>query len=71
MKKRAILVGLFMILTGCSRLSPGELPEPALVLENLGPAPELANETWINTDQPLHLADLRGQVVLLDMWTFG
>ncbi len=35
------------------------------------PAPELQNEVWLNTDQPLRLADLRGQVVLLDMWTFG
>jgi cell division septation protein DedD len=39
-------------------------------LENLGPAPELNNEVWLNSE-PLKLADLRGQVVLLDMWTFG
>ena len=42
-----------------------------LKLDDLGPAPELENETWLNTDQPLRLADLRGKVVLLDMWTFG
>jgi hypothetical protein len=40
-------------------------------LPNLGAAPELTNETWLNTDVPLRLADLRGKVVLLDMWTFG
>jgi hypothetical protein len=40
-------------------------------LPNYGPAPELTNDTWLNTDQPLRLADLRGKVVLLDMWTFG
>jgi hypothetical protein len=40
-------------------------------LENLGPAPELVNETWLNTEQPLRLADLAGKVVLLEMWTFG
>ena len=40
-------------------------------LPNLGSAPELTNEVWLNTDHPLHLADLRGKVVLIDMWTFG
>src|SRR5690349_1069260 len=33
-------------------------------------APELNNETWLNTDQPLKLADLRGKVVGVEMWTF-
>jgi len=52
------------------------LPEVALparfpALPDLGPAPELTNEVWINTDQPLRLADLGGKVVLVDMWTFG
>lgn len=42
-----------------------------LHLENYGLAPELTNQIWLNTDQPLHLENLRGQVVLLDMWTFG
>jgi hypothetical protein len=40
-------------------------------LKNYGPAPELENEVWLNTDGPLRLANLRGKVVLLDMWTFG
>ena len=40
-------------------------------LENFGPAPELNNELWLNTDHALRLADLQGKVVLLDMWTFG
>ena len=39
-------------------------------LADLGEAPELRNEVWLNTDAPLRLADLRGQVVLLEMWTF-
>ena len=37
----------------------------------LGNAPELSNETWLNTDEPLRLANLKGKVVLLEMWTFG
>jgi hypothetical protein len=37
----------------------------------LGPAPELTNEVWLNVDAPLQLADLRGKVVALEMWTFG
>jgi len=40
-------------------------------LPDLGAAPELNNEVWLNTDRPVRLADARGKVVLLDMWTFG
>jgi thiol-disulfide isomerase/thioredoxin len=39
-------------------------------LPDKGPAPELQNTVWINSPQPLRLTNLRGQVVLLDMWTF-
>lgn len=38
---------------------------------DLGVAPELSGEVWLNSDAPLRLAGLRGQVVLVDMWTFG
>ncbi|MCK6539110.1 MAG: hypothetical protein L6Q26_03540 [Anaerolineales bacterium] len=40
-------------------------------LPDLGPAPELNNDTWLNVPSPLRIADLRGKVVLLEMWTFG
>jgi len=40
-------------------------------LPDLGPAPELTNATWLNVDAPLRLADLRGKVVIVEMWTFG
>ncbi|WP_414549177.1 thioredoxin-like domain-containing protein [Anabaena sp. CCY 0017] len=34
-------------------------------------APELPqNYTWLNTDQPLSLKELRGRVVILDFWTY-
>ncbi len=51
-----------------------DLPAPEEVsveLPNLGPAPELENDIWLNTEAPLRLSDLRGKVVLLEMWTFG
>ena len=54
---------------------PGEpvevRPEADVPLEDLGPAPEFAGITdWINSE-PLSLAALRGQVVLVHFWTFG
>jgi thiol-disulfide isomerase/thioredoxin len=51
----------------------GPTPEQQALLATLangGPAPELTNETWFNAD-PLRLADLRGQVVMVEFWTFG
>ncbi|MEO0561328.1 MAG: redoxin domain-containing protein [Chloroflexota bacterium] len=39
-------------------------------LRNRGPAPELQNNVFLNTETPLRLADLRGSVVLLEFWTF-
>ena len=47
-------------------------PMPATAsLLDLGPAPELTNDVWLNVDAPLRLTDLRGKVVAIDMWTFG
>ncbi len=54
------------------------LPDPiaenlpaSVPLEDLGPAPELAGiSDWINAE-PLTLASLRGEVVLVHFWTFG
>lgn len=82
MKKPLAALILVLALAGCTGSLPesdpsGPCPENAtedfepLSLKDLGAAPELYNETWLNTEQPLRLADLRGKVVLLDMWTFG
>lgn len=50
---------------------PTATATPTLVLPDLGPAPDITNEVWLNTDQPLNLAALRGRVVLVEFWTFG
>lgn len=71
--KRSLL-GLLLLLTACAPASNSyELVAPAVSasLPDLGPAPELTNDTWLNVDGPLRLADLRGKVVAIDMWTFG
>ena len=51
-------------------IKPAALPDFRANLPDLGEAPELQNTVWLNTDRPLRLAELRGKVVLLDMWTF-
>jgi thiol-disulfide isomerase/thioredoxin len=33
-------------------------------------APEISNETWLNS-APLHFSDLKGNVVMVEFWTFG
>lgn len=50
--------------------SPTNTPKPVYVLPDLGSAPDITNETWINAD-PHTLEDLRGKVVLVEFWTFG
>jgi thiol-disulfide isomerase/thioredoxin len=74
--KRVILGLLALFLFGCIPVQENlQKMQPALTnpssLPDLGPAPEWKNETWLNVDAPLRLADLRGKVVLLEMWTFG
>ena len=80
--KKLVLFSLVLFLVGCSPPleqtsgveamdSMDKDNEVAVILEDLGAAPEWQNETWLTSDQPLYLQDLRGKVVLLDMWTFG
>ena len=54
-------------------VSPARAPETAIApaYPDLGLAPEIVGDIWLNSDQPLRLADQRGKVVLIDMWTFG
>lgn len=69
---KRILILLLLGLTACA-VAPetGTAPMQKSSLPDLGPAPEFVNEVWLNTDKPLRLADLRGKVVAVDMWTFG
>lgn len=46
-------------------------PVKSTALPDLGLAPELENEIWLNTPHPLRISEQRGKVVLLDMWTYG
>jgi len=39
-------------------------------LDVVGQPPELFNQVWLNSD-PLKLANLHGQVVIVEFWTFG
>ena len=62
-----------LFLTGCAAgiAQSGTSPATSQAeLPYMGPAPELTNTIWLNTNAPLRLADLRGKVVLLEMWTF-
>jgi hypothetical protein len=81
--KRLLTCLTTLLLIGCSipqtPLSQSEVGSPVddspmpkrAPLPDLGAAPELTNTTWLNVDAPLRLADLRGRVVIIDMWTFG
>ena len=75
--KRFVFGLLIFILFGCSMgedMTQQQI-DPAMPivasLPDLGAAPELTNDTWLNVDSPLRLADLRGKVVIVEMWTFG
>ena len=73
---KRLLIGVTLLLTACASPADSQSQQPILPIINaslpdLGPAPELTNDTWLNVDSPLRLADLRGKVVAIDMWTFG
>ena len=76
---KRLLFGLItLLLFGCASQEGNPFGQSAdssmpklTSLPDLGPAPELTNDTWLNVDAPLRLADLRGKVVILEMWTFG
>jgi thiol-disulfide isomerase/thioredoxin len=73
--KRVLFALLLIGLTACTARPLGDgmtssMQLASASLPDLGAAPELKNRTWLNTEAPLRLADLRGKVVGLEMWTF-
>ncbi len=79
---KRLLIGLTAFLAAAAALAQGNpLPAQPVTgevgdsyvssLGDFGTVPEFTNENWLNTDVPLRLANLRGKVVLLDMWTFA
>jgi len=72
--KLFILLSTTLLLAACSAAAsnPSVSRSTAAVplLKDYGPAPELTNTVWLNIDHPLRLSELRGKVVLLEMWTF-
>jgi hypothetical protein len=82
--KTILLLILLLMLSACvpsepqasedEMVSKAEMPTPSPAradLPDLGIAPELENQIWLNSETPLRLGDHKGQVVLIDMWTFG
>ena len=67
--KRWLFFFLALLATACSAPKPS-VSAQGYQYPDLGAAPELAGDTWINTQTPLRIAGLRGKVVLVDMWTF-
>jgi thiol-disulfide isomerase/thioredoxin len=80
MDKRNLLIGLVVgiVIVAASSYATGLTKQLLLPFRSnaayesseSATAPELTMGDWINSE-PLTLQDLRGQVVLIDFWTFG
>ncbi|MGH8552925.1 MAG: redoxin domain-containing protein [Methylococcales bacterium] len=59
------------ILTSIGVVLPGVFAAWVVAYAGIGmKAPDITNQTWLNSP-PLHLADLKGKVVMVEFWTFG
>ncbi|MBZ0298333.1 MAG: SH3 domain-containing protein [Anaerolineae bacterium] len=63
------LVGL--LLAAAAVVPPAASQSERALLPDYGAAPEFHDSVWLNSPHALRLSSLRGQVVLLEMWTFG
>ena len=70
MTHRALVPALTIVCSlACAARSAGQ--EPRAEGRAAIAAPDLAKaDGWLNTDKPISINDLRGQVVLLDFWTY-
>lgn len=68
----AAALGLYGIIAGFA-VWEARHPTVALAKEDDSPlAPGLEGGlAWINVDHPISLRQLRGQLVILDFWTYG
>ena len=60
----AVGAGVVALRAADSAWDPPQAPTPD------HPAPAWRNASWLNTDHPLTLGELRGRVVLLNFWVF-
>ncbi len=72
-----LLLTTVILLSSCAndnargQQTNGETELDTGMLEGTITAPEFPDGMeWLNTEQPLRLADVRGKIVLLDFWTF-
>ena len=77
----ALLAGTLLVASTPARAAAGDAPEKKVEPEDAGAAapdeqgrvraPDFKGaDDWLNTDRPISIKELRGQVVLLDFWTY-
>ncbi len=66
----AVVAGGFALETASRAQAQARVPLLNAPASAPAPAPDWRNTSWLNTDHPLTLSELRGRVVLLNFWVF-